>query len=254
MKSLQIQPLLETDAGSISRLIESGIKHNVFPLTIYSSPKYSEFVKKSMSNSVDVKFFGAYYENHLLGFTEWRITDNQLFLNNIATSKKARGLGIGRKLYHHGLSSLERRSMICLALDVFDDNIFAKAWYEKMGFEQIDLTHWYTSPQNLIERREGGNFHITNFDQAKEHHGKYGFSVINIATSIGEYGIGRINSSHFRISDKCLLDTDLLVALKEIDEDRNLLLLSKQSSVDGFKKVSTSHRMRKGILHQVGGI
>ena len=254
MNGIQIKPLLVPDADCIPALTESGVRGAVFPLTIYSSPKYNQFVKNAMTNSSQAKFFGAYYHDDFLGFAEWRTTEEELFLNNIAISKESRGLGVGSFLYHNGISTLQTPSMKFLALDVFEENIEAKLWYERLGYELHDFTYWQVGQQQSDERFKKIDFHIANLQEAQEHHGKYGFSMLIIVTNQDQYRIGRINDNYFRISHEGLTDCDLLGALYQIDRDRRLLLLSKQPAVDGFEKVCTSNRMRMSLSHQMGGI
>lgn len=254
MKGIEIKPLLVSDADSIPALTETGVREDVFPLTIYSSPNYSLFVKNAMVNNSDVKFFGAYMGSHFLGFAEWRIHKEELFLNNIAIVVGERGLGVGGLLYDHGRSTLKTPSMKSLALDVFEGNKGAISWYEKMGYEVHDLTYWHVAQQRAKPTGEKVNYHVMNKEQADEHHQKYGFSMLTIETKEGQYSIGRITDNCFRIGEEGIVDQDLMGALDELDQNRKLLVLSKNPNIEGFEKLSTSHRMRVSLTtHQMGG-
>ncbi|TKD70812.1 GNAT family N-acetyltransferase [Pseudalkalibacillus hwajinpoensis] len=253
MKGIEIKPLLVSDADSIPALTETGVRRDVFPFTIYSSPKYNLFVKNAMVNNSDVKFFGAYMRNHFLGFAEWRTQKEALFLNNIAILEGERGLGVGSLLYDHGLSTLKTPSMKSLALDVFEGNTRAISWYEKMGYEIHDLTYWYVAQQRAKPAGEEVNYQVINKEQADEHHQKYGFSMLTIETRQGQYSTGRITDNCFRIGEEGIVDQDLMGALYELDQNRKLLVLSKHPNIEGFEKLSTSHRMRVSLTHQMGG-
>ncbi|MBN8209772.1 GNAT family N-acetyltransferase [Bacillus sp. NTK071] len=254
MKGIEIKPLLETDADSIPALTETGVRRDVFPLTIYSSPNYRLFVKNAMKNHSDARFFGAYMEGHFLGFAEWRTQKEQLFLNNIAINKEQRGLGVATLLYEHGRSTLKTPSMNSIALDVFKDNIGARSWYEKMGYDVHDVTYWHVAQQRAKPVSEKVTYQVMNREQADEHHQKYGFSMLTIETKQGQYSIGRITDSCFRINEEGKVDLDLIGALYELDQNRKFLLLSKQPNVEGFEYMCSSQRMRKSLTHHMGGI
>lgn len=253
MNGIRVTPLLESDAAAVPGLTETGVRKEVFPLTIYSSPMYSEFIKHSMLNSPEAKFFGAYRGDQLLGFAEWRAKKEELFLNNIAVQRDERGLGIGSLLYHHGLATLRKPIMKSVALDVFDDNETAKAWYEQMGYEVEGSTYWQVGSQTDMALRENVHYSIKNLEEADNHHKRYGFSMLTIETKKGEHAIGRITNKYFRCNPKALIDIDLLCALQDMDPERHLLVIDKQPVIEGLEKVCTSLRMRVSLSKHIGG-
>ncbi|MDQ0482527.1 GNAT family N-acetyltransferase [Guptibacillus hwajinpoensis] len=254
MKGIQIKPLLVSDADSIPALTKTGVRRDVFPLTIYSSPNYNLFVQNTILDNSDTKFFGAYLEGRFLGFAEWRTHKDELFLNNIAIQEGEKGLGVGGLLYKYGLSTLKTPYMKALALDVFHDNKGARSWYEKLGYKVHDITYWHVAQQLVKSTSENVTYQVINREQADEHHQKYGFSMLTIQTKQGHYSIGRITNYCFRMDVKGIVDQDLMGALYELDKNRKLLTLNKKPNVEGFKQVCTSLRMKMSLTHQRGGI
>ena len=103
MKNIEIKRLLKADASSIVSLIEAGLREDIFPLTIYSSSNYEQYVRDQIEHSHEVAFYAAYQDEQVIGFAEWRNVENEIFLNNIFMDPSKRGLGIGKELLQHGL-------------------------------------------------------------------------------------------------------------------------------------------------------
>ena len=254
MKAIKIRPLNSKETEKIPSLIQSGIRADIYPLTIYSSEKYKFFVDDTMKQA-KTNFIGAFHKDTLLGFAEWRSNDIEIFLNNIYVKGSQRGLRIGTQLLKYGMNQYRTQTTKYLSLDVFDHNKNAKLWYERLGMEKQHVTYWHIAKQTRLEMNNGLVLtSVCNLKNADEQHTKYGFSMLQISTENGNYEIGRITNNYYRIHQpEALSDEQLKLKLYEMDPYRKLLLLSDNPNVNGFTAVCTSNRM-KAKLHQFGGL
>ena len=253
MNEIQIQTLMNENADDIQKLIEAGIRADIFPLTIYSSDKYNRYIEDRLVHGKDVAFHGAYKMGKLVGYTEWRFQEENLFLNNIYLADESRGNGIGGELFNYGLQSLLTPDMNCLSLDVFEDNVSARLWYERMGFEHVHSSFWHVA-KNTKSAKEKVAYKFTNLEQANNKQDSYGFSMLGVETNHNTYHIGRITDRYFRIQQEDICDRDLMIALNEIDEKRDVLLVSTLPFVEGFESICKSNRMTKSLSTLRGGI
>ena len=83
--------------------------------------------------------------------------------------------------------------------------------------------------KNGKSEKEQVAYKIINLEQANKHHDSYGFSMLQVETNYNTFNIGRITDRYFRIQQEVINDKDLMVALGEIDEQRDLLLVSNNS-------------------------
>ena len=66
MNEIEIRPLLVEGADAIPKLIEAGIREDIFPLTIFSSDKYNCYIEDRLVHGTDVAFYGAYIKKSSL--------------------------------------------------------------------------------------------------------------------------------------------------------------------------------------------
>jgi hypothetical protein len=238
---LYIEPLILSldfqDIQKIQDLTKKWIKPEVFPLTVFSCPGYSKFVNSllRMNNDfVENKYYGVYSnDNELLAFVEWRISQKSIFLNNIYVSADRRSKGLGNLLIEHGKKIAIKNNIEKITLDVFDWNVDAKSWYERLGFVCQDNIYWYV---DYCGNREymgiTGSPQIIDLPQAEVVHLEFGFSSFKVRTTIGDYLIGRLNNEYYRITDiNALNDDTLLKGLHTIDPNRKLFVISRESNL-----------------------
>jgi GNAT superfamily N-acetyltransferase len=250
---IYIQPLNRKDAHYIPRLIESGINKDILVLTIYHSKGYEEYLKTLLSIPEEnrrIKFYGAFVDGHLVGFSEWRINEDELFLNNIFVLPEYKGMGIGKLLLvNHGKKLLDQYGKSIMSLDVFDHNTEALSWYKRLGFVGKYSTDWYTGEQPSFAYDKNANHcYIENYPIAEAEHTSYNFSMLTCSTKEGVYQIGRLKDEFYRLPNiNSLNDYDLLHFLYKSDPQRKLLLLTSEefSSQSKFTLACKSLRMIK---------
>lgn len=249
---IRIEPLKSKDAHLIPKLIESGMDKDIFSLTIFSAKGYEAYLKNLLTLPEEnrrVKLYGAFVGEHLAGYTEWRIFENSLFLNNIYVFPEYQGLGIGKSLLEkHGNKLMEEYGKSNIALDVFDNNAEAVRWYEKIGFVKQESINWYVGEQLTLTRNICTyECYIENYPNAEAEQKAYDFSMFRCSTKYGVYQIGRIKNQIYRLTNpESLNNDDLLHCLYQFDPKRKMLLLTNEvfSSKFSFTLACVSNRMK----------
>ncbi|MCM3598329.1 GNAT family N-acetyltransferase [Metabacillus idriensis] len=245
---LKILPILQIDAYIIQNLIQSGMRPDIFHKTIFSSRGYTTFLENILSfpeSLRNIKFRGAYLNNRLVGFAEYRILNDSVFLNNIYVDKELQGKNIGKFLLETGYELADKYKKDKILLDVFDDNYAALAWYEKEGFKKISATNWYLGNQQAHVSKSFECL-VENYPSAQAEQRLYYFSNLKIKTDTALYDIGRIKETFYRItSDRILEDTSILNGLYWMDPVRELIILTQKTKLSGFINICTSNRMEK---------
>lgn len=89
----------------------------------------------------------AFREGRPVGWVVGRVFDDgRGWVDQLAVSRSARGLGLGRALLLHALEELRRQGATSLALGVQGDNESAIALYRKVGFEVERMWRVYSRP------------------------------------------------------------------------------------------------------------
>lgn len=252
---LRIEPLKSKDAHLIPKLIESGMDKDIFSLTIFSSKGYEAYLENLLTIPEEhrrVKLFGAFVGDQLAGYTEWRILENSLFLNNIYVFPEFQGLGLGKSLLEeHGNTLMEEYRKSSISLDVFKNNEKAVRWYEKVGFVKQESINWYVGEQQTLTcDNYMYDCYIENYPNAEAEQKAYDFSMFTCSTKNGVYQIGRIKNQFYRLTNsESLNNVDLLHCLYQVDSKRKMLLLSNEiySSNFSFTLACVSNRMKLEI-------
>ncbi|MFD1020257.1 GNAT family N-acetyltransferase [Thalassobacillus hwangdonensis] len=244
--NLQILPLKLRDTDLVMELNRAGFSDTIYPLTIFSSEKYGDYLEATLSipeNLRRKKVYGAYFEDQLLGYSEWTIEEDGLHLQNISVLPSCRGLNIGKKLLiQHGYQLMKIHRKTKIVLDVFEENISAIKWYESCGFEKESSNYWYVSEQPKTKRLD--NPTVENYPQAEAVHLAYGFSELSVQTFKGKYQVTRLNENLYRMTDSnTYQNQDLLYLLKRLDRKRQLLVISEKPNRSEAELQGISCRM-----------
>ena len=244
-----ITPLRTCDSHLVPTLIKYNLNEDIYPLTIYSSNKYELYLSKLLSipsRLRKVQYFGAYQDNTLLGFTEWRILEDEIFLNQISLFPTYRSMGVGKALLEHGFTLAKDYKKTKMSLDVFEDNHYAEEWYRRKGFISVTTTQWYLGNQiRNFNIEKSNHYSIENFTSSEAEQEIYRFSTLNVKTPTRMYQVGRIKEHIFRLNGiNIFLDEGLQCVLQELDNSRSLLILTdKEIKCNQFLFKAASKRM-----------
>ncbi|ESU71331.1 acetyltransferase [Geobacillus thermopakistaniensis] len=252
---IKFAPLKAEDMDIVPELIREGLDYSIFEKTIFSCKGYSQYLKNIVKISTlhrNIKFFGAYIDGKLAGFTEWRILNDCVFLNNIYVSKAFRGRGIGEGLISEYMFPLLKQfNKNKVSLDVFDFNKKAIDWYRRLGFIEEKKSHWFLSELPIKNMNEPLNFIVEDYHIAEASHSIYHFSSFRILVNNNIYNIGRIGDHYYKLTDYlCLKDSHLLYSLYKLDPNRKILLITDFTELEknnNINKVCSSIRMSLNI-------
>ncbi len=72
-----------------------------------------------------------------LPFLFKRKQNDVLELNNLSVTEEARGHGVGTRILKEFIRYAKSKGFLCVLLEVIDENVQAKALYERLGFKTV---------------------------------------------------------------------------------------------------------------------
>ena len=134
------------DVKHIVATVAGAFPADLTKLTIYGCEGVERYVKAvidSSDSSSENRFNVATSRGVLVAACELRDLHNGVHLNYIAVAPTHRGSGVGRQLLTQGLRDHAIGEDAILSLDVFEDNLLALAWYERLGLMRASTTDWW---------------------------------------------------------------------------------------------------------------
>ena len=125
-------------------------------LAIQESLGFQNWNERQFELEINASFsyaivFESAIRHELLGYALFHLLGADSELLSIAVAKDAQHKGIGKKLLENGISKLDFANGDCLFLAVREDNINARHFYEKTGFEPFGKRpHYYSDGENAI--------------------------------------------------------------------------------------------------------
>ncbi|WP_164821433.1 GNAT family N-acetyltransferase [Paenibacillus koleovorans] len=257
-------PFRLEDVDHACSMLRQAMPEKEYTRTIFACDGYNEYLRASCrcGERSSTHLIGAYIEDRLVGFAEWRRLDQMVVLNNLMVETDFRSRGVGGRLVAYGEELARKDGVRTMALDVFSWNESAYAWYLRLGFEEAGRTYWYEgalrtgeeSLEPLDPAAAASPCIIDEYPIAEAHHAAYGFSSLKLRTPSGTVQIGRLGNKLFRIQAKGR-DWDeggrLLYYLAELDADRDVLLLTPEPNLhlaeSGLVLITESIRMIKSV-------
>ncbi|MFB5662691.1 GNAT family N-acetyltransferase [Alteribacillus sp. HJP-4] len=252
-----IREINKYEIGQVITLLKDNIESKIYPLTIYCSPGYNNYLGKiirSDSHLTNNYLFGAFVEEKLVGFVNLKKNKSKLHLNNIHVSSNCQGKGVGKALFDHYVQFAKKYGIGNLFLDVFESNIQARKWYEKKGFKKILSTYWYYIYNPFDSKRGKYDIEILDFPQSEIIQKEFGFSKMQVLYKNNDFEIGRIHNELYKVNENVLDYPELLKNLKKLQPHRKLLVVSYDKNLmknygfnDYLIKAVTSYRMHSII-------
>lgn len=127
------------DAGRIAMLHAAG-----FP-DPWSPAAFGDLLTESTSLGLGIELHRG-----LVGFVLVQIVAGEADILTIATALELKRTGIATQLMHALLSRLEERGVARITLDVAEDNLPARALYDRLGFaEDGRRPNYYTAGRDI---------------------------------------------------------------------------------------------------------
>lgn len=241
------------EADRIVKLIRHSFPSDIVDKTIYGCPGIAKYIANHISadsRMSDTVFIVARIGSEVIGCAEFRRMLNALWLSYIAVDPEYRGCGVARGLLRWAIERIATpHPLEKMFLDVFAFNSVALSWYERLGFRCCASRRWYEIPLTVDSP---ANAIVGGLAQANELQLQFGFSQLKVTTPAGNYDVGRLHSTFFRLSrPEAVMDRDLMGALKAMDPDRLLLVQlaagSEPPILSGQESFLTSHNMEGTI-------
>ena len=216
-----------SDAKVIVSLTVSGFRKELLNAMIYGCNGIVNFLERQISiplNMSDTIYIVAEIDEIVVGFVEFKIYPENIFLNYIGTSKQVQHKGLATKLLGKSVSMVRTKYHKRMILDVFSDNVVAKYWYKKLGFTEEYNAGWYKILQKELDEGDFLQGKVSGFSQSNCCYDEFGFSHFNITTAAGNYNVGMLGEEWFRVTEiELLFDYAALSCLNSIDSSRSIL-------------------------------
>ncbi|MFD1020653.1 GNAT family N-acetyltransferase [Thalassobacillus hwangdonensis] len=250
-----IKPLRPEDAPVVQQLLQENVPEEIYTKTIYHLSGYVDYVTgilKQNESSNPLRYYGAYVEDDFAGFTEHycKKGTGATHWNNLYLLDRYRADGIGKLLQQKTFDEAREDASHTLTLDVFDWNTGPLKWYRRLGASYESTNHWMTSSHPLL-KKEKASYYLHNKLASDLFYEKYGFAELNLQTPTGDYRIGVLGDTYFRITDTAVFkDLHVFHALRELDPERELLFIVPyidEDILDDIQFVATSYRLHVSL-------
>jgi predicted N-acetyltransferase YhbS len=258
MDGIQIRFAEPRDSGQIANLFFSSFRPDVSQLLIYGCNGASEYIQMQLASIIPIAesaYFVAQAQEGIIGAVELRRQSNRLLLNYIAVHPSHRGQRVGANLLSAavGMSGVSSGQ---IGLDVLHDNVRARQWYSRLGFETRTSTEFLElAPPSTLDEEPAYVSGLPHADLCQE---RFGFSKFNLITRKGTFSVGRIGDTWFRLADLAAVDNPaIFAALKLLDPGRRVFAVLPASSVPPAQVVRLlgwTHRMEVEILHLMSSL
>ena len=233
---IKIRYAEKRDVCRIIEIVKQGFDNILLDAMIYGCKgidKYLSYQFELPQSLSDKVYIVAENSDGVMGFVEFRIYPDTLFLNYIGIDKSSRKNSLASYLLNQSELMIRKKCHKKMQLDVFFDNQIAKNWYEKIGFTSITSSNWLSVSFEAESKLK--NAKISDFPQAILCSEKFGFSEFLLSTPIRTYNIGLLGDKWFRVTQSQIFhDSDALSGLKKLSDTRKILALCNDEDLDNI--------------------
>lgn len=257
-ESVHVRTLEPEHYEEISRMSETWMPAVLYEATLFSAHGYADFLRASLAippSRFTSHFIGIYTNaNSLIGFAEWRLIDDILFLNNFYVSALFRGRGIGSHVIRQASIHAAKEGLSSVQLDAFDTNESAIRLYERNGFVRQHAYYWYASaPLHQwmdVEAEESSlDYMIHDWPQAVASLEVYGYGFFRVSFDRQEERIVLMKENYFRMRLKAAMNKDVLALLARLAPHRRVLVSDggEEPPHSGMEQLAVAFRMVKPL-------
>ena len=249
--------MMSTDLERVNALLQEAWSPELRPYLTSTQHGMTAFLDVHLTHPEsfsDKRYYVATdADDQAIGFAEFRLSAAKIgFLSYICVSERARGRGIAAALIEHFVKSHEPLER--LELDVFDDNVPALQFYEKLGFTQRSQSAWLRRGLPLPSKA----LSLSNPPESAAAHSAYGFCELKLQWQGKDVRLGRIGANVLRCFDlRSFTDDNLLAGAKatfaSMTEALTILPVSEANPLPpGTSTVTKSNRMVKTFDDKAG--
>lgn len=222
--SLAPRPAVSADAARMCAVFRAARPESVGQPTVLGAPRATNHVQAVIATarrSNDATWSVATRSGGpIVGFLQLRRHGDRVVINQLHVHPRWQGRGAGRALLAFGLDRADAAEE--LAVDVFSTSTAARAWYDRLGFQETARTAWWAIELPGDAR---GVYVAHGLEAADVTQRAFGVSRFHVETRSGTWDVGRLGRSWFRLgSDAALQDRGLLAALRCLGPRRRILI------------------------------
>ena len=250
---ISIRPARIADAVEIANVTRSGIDPQLVGATIYGCEGIEHYIRYQIAargSGADTVYTVACEEERIVGCVELRLKPGEIFLNYISVLPEMRSQGLGTRLLLAAIKNAGWNGRE-IKLDVFDENLQAKRWYERLGFRHSTSLIWQRiRPERATCASEAI---VSDYPQACVCHERFGFGAFSVFTPSGAYRVGILGRDWFRITEESALsDVFLMSTLCMLDSNRDILAIvpeisAMQEDTHETSVIARSHRLYSNL-------
>lgn len=213
--SARVRPGTVADAPWLAHLGRASFAPRLRPYLIsaqHGIDKYWEVVLAHPASYPDRCFMVAEDdEGKRLGFADLALVEpNRAHLAYVCVSEDARGRGVASALLR---SYLERHPEVTgVQLDVFSDNLAARALYDRLGFTVDSTSTWWVADLVLNGISPAANARLEGLHPARAWMDTYGFGELSVVLGDRTVRFGRPSASVMRCFEPATLEQPAVVA------------------------------------------
>jgi ribosomal protein S18 acetylase RimI-like enzyme len=177
-----LDPADESHVDAAAQLLAMSVHESIRGLVPYHATGYARYLKAALEpppplRTVLIRL--VVVDGVAQGAADWRVLPGTLFLNGIAVTEHARGMGLARRLMADGLAIAHGMGCPRLGLDVVTENSVAMSFYHRLGFVSAGESYWRDVTPNSVDRTESA-VQATDWPTFRAHIRAYGFGDLNI--------------------------------------------------------------------------
>ena len=251
--SVHVRPATVTDAGWLAELSRASFAPRLHPYLISAQPGISRFWEVVLSHPAS--FPGRCFlvaetdEEGRVGFADLQAVEaDRAHLSYICVTEAARGRGVAQALLHEYVD--RRPAVVSMQLDVFADNVSARALYDRLGFEEEGTTTWWVADLRRDSPVPAEDVRVDGLHAATAWMDTYGFAELSVAVAGTVLPLARPSATVLRCPDPALLlQAGVLAAVaRELPELAQVLAITggddpPPSDVGALRAVNRSIRM-----------
>ncbi len=160
-------------------LLAESVHVSIRDLVPYHVPRYARFLAAALvpppaMRTVLLRVITR--DGTPIAVADWRVLDDELFLNGLSVLADFRGRGHGTALLADGLALARRLGLSHLGLDVACDNRLAIELYRRAGYRESHVASW----RDVILQPSCGTTKILDWPSFQAHLGAYGFADLSL--------------------------------------------------------------------------
>jgi ribosomal protein S18 acetylase RimI-like enzyme len=238
--SVQLRIAQPSDASEIFALASRVFGSKQFLYTVYQAPQSLRYVERLITDSdASHRFVLLKRDLELLGYYEALIRDGSYFLNYIATDSTVSGQGFGKLLLRDFEAMGRNSGCQQLALDVFQSNARAVAWYQHRGFREKSMTYLARIALRDVPTNSDDGLRI---DEEEIHRSlaeerDWGFSKVKWQCDSGSGWLGLIGGRNCKLLDLngITLAQAVNTLAANLSDQREVLIVSSSEPINFFK-------------------